>query len=106
MVLDKNKGCYRLPGDLEPLVTDHPAMSVLMCIELCRGLSFQFAAVSQMDCYCVHLLMDLEDQQTASNCSSICPGNTIQLCGAASLATVLHIGIFTLHIRYTCIYIP
>jgi len=75
------------------VLAGHGDMSITLCRQICRGLTIQFAAVSNgKDCQC---FTDDSGFELALvplvNCNTPCSGHTTQICGSAEFMNVFDV---------------
>ena len=64
-------------------------MTLPYCVEICRGKSGNYSAVSGTDCYCFPQLPTGTEFALKRQCDIPCPGDPYQYCGNADNFTLI-----------------
>ena len=64
-------------------------MTLPYCVEICRGKSANYSAVSGTDCYCFPQLPAGTEFALKRQCDIPCPGDPYQYCGNADNFTLI-----------------
>ena len=72
---------------------DSRLSTIQQCLEWCRGAGNLYAGLSGSLCYCTDNTDPYDMSVSAEMCTSMCPGDPLQICGGVTMAMVFKIGI-------------
>ncbi|KAL5010923.1 hypothetical protein ScPMuIL_013228 [Solemya velum] len=81
-------GCYAVPDHSEPVLESYPDMMVPLCVELCWGQQYRLGMIQKANCYCSDSVAGGDEEV----CGRHCGGQSSQLCGGETGASVYDAG--------------